>query len=71
MSTFQISIFVILLCATLHIHIVSIYIFWSSQELGLVPGTPVGTSLIDAHAGGVGVIESIPITDSRKVGRTR
>lgn len=29
-------------------------------ELGLVPGTPVGTSLIDAHAGGVGVMESVP-----------
>ena len=31
------------------------------QELGLLPGTPIGTSLIDAHAGGVGVMESIPI----------
>jgi ribulose kinase len=31
-----------------------------SQELGLLPGTPVGTPLIDAHAGGVGVMESIP-----------
>lgn len=30
------------------------------QELGLVAGTPVGTSLIDAHAGGVGVMESLP-----------
>ena len=30
------------------------------QELGLLPGTPIGTSLIDAHAGGVGVMESIP-----------
>ncbi|WVZ10752.1 hypothetical protein V8G54_015282 [Vigna mungo] len=29
------------------------------QELGLVPGIAVGTSLIDAHAGGVGVIESV------------
>lgn len=29
------------------------------QELGLLPGTPVGTSLIDAHAGGVGVMESV------------
>ncbi|PPD88042.1 hypothetical protein GOBAR_DD15034 [Gossypium barbadense] len=29
-------------------------------ELGLVAGTPVGTSLIDAHAGGVGVMESLP-----------
>ncbi|KAE8675840.1 FGGY carbohydrate kinase domain-containing protein [Hibiscus syriacus] len=29
-------------------------------ELGLVAKTPVGTSLIDAHAGGVGVMESLP-----------
>ncbi|CAK7344564.1 unnamed protein product [Dovyalis caffra] len=29
-------------------------------ELGLVAGTPVGTSLIDAHAGGVGIMESVP-----------
>lgn len=34
------------------------------QELGLIPGTPVGTSLIDAHAGGVGVMESLPAFDS-------
>ncbi|CAA0837323.1 FGGY family of carbohydrate kinase [Striga hermonthica] len=32
-------------------------------ELGLVAGTPVGTSLIDAHAGGIGVMESVPVTD--------
>ncbi|KAF7154781.1 hypothetical protein RHSIM_Rhsim01G0007000 [Rhododendron simsii] len=32
-------------------------------ELGLVAGTPVGTSLIDAHAGGVGVMESVPVSD--------
>jgi ribulose kinase len=36
-----------------------------SQELGLLPGTPVGTSLIDAHAGGVGVMESIPDEELR------
>ncbi|KAL3643239.1 hypothetical protein CASFOL_014054 [Castilleja foliolosa] len=38
-------------------------------ELGLVAGTPVGTSLIDAHAGGVGVMESVPVEDpeSKKV----
>ncbi|KAG8372408.1 hypothetical protein BUALT_Bualt12G0063100 [Buddleja alternifolia] len=33
-------------------------------ELGLVAGIPVGTSLIDAHAGGVGVMESVPATVS-------
>lgn len=37
---------------------------WNFQELGLVPGIPVGTSLIDAHAGGVGVIESVPPTEA-------
>ena len=35
------------------------------QELGLLPGTPVGTSLIDAHAGGVGVMESVPDAESK------
>nr|XP_043630602.1 FGGY carbohydrate kinase domain-containing protein-like [Erigeron canadensis] len=32
----------------------------AAKELGLLAGTPVGTSLIDAHAGGVGVMESVP-----------
>ncbi|XP_024959289.1 FGGY carbohydrate kinase domain-containing protein isoform X1 [Cynara cardunculus var. scolymus] len=32
----------------------------AAKELGLLTGTPVGTSLIDAHAGGVGVMESVP-----------
>ncbi|KAL3841027.1 hypothetical protein ACJIZ3_025618 [Penstemon smallii] len=36
----------------------------AAKELGLRAGTPVGTSLIDAHAGGVGVIESVPVADS-------
>ncbi|KAL5973975.1 hypothetical protein ACLOJK_030635 [Asimina triloba] len=33
-------------------------------ELGLLAGTPVGTSLIDAHAGGVGVMESVPSSEA-------
>ncbi|XP_010525740.1 PREDICTED: FGGY carbohydrate kinase domain-containing protein [Tarenaya hassleriana] len=37
----------------------------AAQELGLVAGTPVGTSLIDAHAGGVGVMESVPVSESQ------
>ncbi|XP_057514652.1 uncharacterized protein LOC130796334 isoform X2 [Actinidia eriantha] len=36
----------------------------SAKELGLVAGTPVASSLIDAHAGGVGVMESVPVSDS-------
>ncbi|XP_030456437.2 uncharacterized protein LOC115677411 [Syzygium oleosum] len=36
----------------------------AAKELGLIAGTPVGTSLIDAHAGGVGVIESVPESDT-------
>ncbi|XP_021893101.1 FGGY carbohydrate kinase domain-containing protein isoform X2 [Carica papaya] len=35
----------------------------AAKELGLAAGTPVGTSLIDAHAGGVGVMESVPDLD--------
>ncbi|KAF6168786.1 hypothetical protein GIB67_012184 [Kingdonia uniflora] len=35
-----------------------------NRELGLAAETPVGTSLIDAHAGGVGVIENMPVSDS-------
>ena len=38
------------------------------QELGLVSRIPVGTSLIDAHAGGVGVMESVPQLDSETKG---
>jgi hypothetical protein len=29
------------------------------QELGLLPMTPVGISILDAYAGGVGVLESV------------
>ncbi|OMO70687.1 Carbohydrate kinase, FGGY-related protein [Corchorus capsularis] len=36
----------------------------AAKELGLLTGTPVGTSLIDAHAGGVGVMESKPETEN-------
>ncbi|KAL5699271.1 hypothetical protein ACHQM5_030199 [Ranunculus cassubicifolius] len=36
----------------------------AAKELGLAVGTPVGTSLIDAHAGGVGVMESLPASES-------
>lgn len=27
-----------------------------AKELGLIAGTPVGTSMIDAHAGGLGLV---------------
>ncbi|KAL6523431.1 hypothetical protein OROGR_017034 [Orobanche gracilis] len=39
----------------------------AAKELGLVAGTPVGTSLIDAHAGGVGVMESLADCGSKEV----
>ena len=38
------------------------------QELGLLAGTPVGTSMIDAHAGGVGVMESKAGSDPESKG---
>jgi len=31
-------------------------------------GTPVGSSLIDAHAGGVGVMESVPESETKANG---
>ncbi|KAK1366831.1 FGGY carbohydrate kinase domain-containing protein [Heracleum sosnowskyi] len=37
----------------------------AAHELDLLAGIPVGTSLIDAHAGGVGVMESVPEADSK------
>ncbi|CAH9086011.1 unnamed protein product [Cuscuta epithymum] len=36
----------------------------AAKDLGLVAGIPVGTSLIDAHAGGVGVMESLSTSDA-------
>ncbi|GAB4838210.1 hypothetical protein Ancab_027740 [Ancistrocladus abbreviatus] len=36
----------------------------AAKELGLWAGTPVGTSLIDAHAGGIGAMESVLASDS-------
>lgn len=34
-------------------------------------GTPVGTALIDAHAGGVGTMESLPETESKDDGLSK
>lgn len=39
----------------------------AANELGLLSGTPVGTSLIDAHAGGVGVMDSFSKEESQSV----
>lgn len=39
----------------------------AAKELGLMAGTPVGTALIDAHAGGVGVMESVLASDSESI----
>jgi D-ribulokinase len=36
----------------------------AAKELGLRPGTPVGASLIDAHAGGIGAIGGRMATDA-------
>lgn len=47
---------------------IELFFHFAYQELGLVAGIPVGTSLIDAHAGGVGVMESIPVQDSDSKG---
>ena len=38
------------------------------QELGLVADTPVGNLLIDAHAGDVGVMESMSVSDNESKG---
>lgn len=39
--------------------------------MGLVEGISVGTSLIDAHAGGVGIMESVPDSISEAKGIDR
>ncbi|XP_023731740.1 uncharacterized protein LOC111879507 isoform X1 [Lactuca sativa] len=39
----------------------------AAKELGLVSGIPVGTSLIDAHAGGIGVMESVPESEAKEI----
>ncbi|KAJ8560501.1 hypothetical protein K7X08_022361 [Anisodus acutangulus] len=38
-----------------------------AMELGLMAGTPVGTALIDAHASVVGIMESVPASDSESI----
>lgn len=50
--------------------IMSRLLFCVVQELGLLSGTPVGSSLIDAHAGGVGVMKSLPLSKSQLDGKT-
>lgn len=37
----------------------------AAAEMGLVPGTPVGAGLIDAHAGGIGTVGADPSTGPR------
>ena len=35
----------------------------SAEEMGLLPGTAIATSLIDAHAGGVGILYAFIMPD--------
>ena len=37
----------------------------AAAEMGLVPGTPVGAGLIDAHAGGIGTVGADPSTGAQ------
>lgn len=52
----------------------------SAQEMGLLPNTPIGVGIIDAHAGGLGLVKYICLlvffnsiqarnVDIRRIGR--
>lgn len=43
----------------------------AAADLGLIPGTPVATSIIDAHAGGIGVLGAADATGAQPDFNTR